>query len=276
LDVSIRILFCCFFAGNASAAVIALPLAPGQLLAPAAPAVLSLGAVASPSLALTALTPSLVASPSLAAAPAVVAASPLAISAVRPAPASPDSRTAPAEEPLKAGGPRWISLLKEARQTTTASTRRIMAMRGAVKVRAELATSDTKTITEYTGTPSRVEELNEPGRIFRHWILGKEAFEAILEQGALRAGPVSYVEFTGSKHAFIKDIYVDIQGSFFTTPEHSAAEPRVMNQAAPYYIDFRLPEGVSALRLDGDDVLIIPAAPGTYLPIEIVGSSPRD
>jgi hypothetical protein len=33
---------------------------------------------------------------------------------------------------------------------------------------------------------------------------------------------------------------------------------------------------VSALSLDGDDVMIIPAAPGTYLPIEIVGSSARD
>ncbi|PIR15397.1 MAG: hypothetical protein COV48_14625, partial [Elusimicrobia bacterium CG11_big_fil_rev_8_21_14_0_20_64_6] len=136
-----------------------------------------------------------------------------------------------------------------------------------------LATSDTKTITEFNGTPNRVEQLDAPGRVFRHWVLNKQAFEAILEQGALRAGPVSYVEFTGGKHAYIKDIYVDIQGSFFTTPEHSAAEPRVMNQEAAYYVDFRLPEGVSALRLDGDDVLVIPAEPGTYLPIEIVGSS---
>ncbi|MCM2305574.1 MAG: hypothetical protein NDJ72_12780, partial [Elusimicrobia bacterium] len=185
----------------------------------------------------------------------------------RPAPA------APSEAPLKAGGPRWVGLLMEARQTTAAATRRIMAMRGMVKVRAELATSDTKTITEFNGAPGRVEELSAPGRVYRHWVTSKEAFEAILEQGALRAGPVSYVEFTGGRHAYIKDIYVDIQGSFFTTPEHSAAEPRVMNQEAAYYVDFRLPEGVSALRLDGDDVMVIPAAPGTYLPIEIVGSS---
>ncbi|MDD5302767.1 MAG: hypothetical protein PHS14_06610 [Elusimicrobia bacterium] len=263
-------------AGDASAAVRPLVMAPGQLLAPSAPVVLGLGAVATPALTLTALTPSLVASPALAAAPAIAAAPTPALAAARPAPAAPDSPAAPSAEPLVAGGPRWISLLKEARQTTAASTRRIMAMRGAVKVRAELATSDTKTITEYNGAPSRVSQLDAPGRIYRHWVLGKEAFEAILEQGALRAGPVSYVEFTGSKHAFIKDIYVDIQGSFFTTPEHSAAEPRVMNQAAAYYVDFRLPEGVSALSLDGDDVMVIPAAPGTYLPIEIVGSSARD
>ncbi|MCR4294866.1 MAG: hypothetical protein NUW21_04980, partial [Elusimicrobia bacterium] len=193
-------------------------------------------------------------------------------SVIQPAPATPDA----AEEPITANGPRWVGLLREARQTTTAATRRIMAMRGAVKIRAELATSDTKTITEFNGAPNRVEELKAPGRIFRHWVLSKEAFETILEQGALRAGPVSYVEFTGSKHAYIKDIYVDIQGAFFTTPEHDAAEPRVMNQTAAYYVDFRLPEGVSALSLDGDDVMIIPAAPGTYLPIEIVGSSARD
>lgn len=254
---------------NASASVRPVVFAPGSLLAPSAPAVMSLGAVPAPALTLGALTPSLVPSPAFAAAPALSAT---ALAVVRPAPATPDA-AAPAEEPLKALGPRWVGLLREARQTTTAATRRIMAMRGAVKVRAELATSDTKTITEFNGAPNRVEELKAPGRVFRHWVLNKEAFEAILEQGALRAGPVSYVEFTGSKHAYIKDIYVDIQGAFFTTPEHSAAEPRVMNQEAAYYVDFRLPDGVGALSLDGDDVMVIPAAPGTYLPIEIVGSS---
>ena len=258
---------------NASAFVRPVIIAPSQLLAPSSPLVLGLGAVASPALTLTTLTPSLVPSPAFAAAPAVVSLSPAAIAAVRPAPAAPDSAVTPSEEPLRPGGPRWVGLLKEARQTTAAASRRILAMRGAVKVRAELATSDTKTITEFNGTPNRVEQLDAPGRVFRHWVLNKQAFEAILEQGALRAGPVSYVEFTGGKHAYIKDIYVDIQGSFFTTPEHSAAEPRVMNQEAAYYVDFRLPEGVSALRLDGDDVLVIPAEPGTYLPIEIVGSS---
>lgn len=257
-------------AANASAAVRPLALGSGQLLAPSAPVVLSLGAVPAPALTLATLAPSLVPSPAVAAAPALSATP--ALAAVLPAPAAPGA-AAPAEEPLKALGPRWVGLLREARQTTTAATRRIMAMRGMVKVRAELATSDTKTITEYNGAPNRVEELKAPGRVFRHWVLNKEAFEAILEQGALRAGPVSYVEFTGSRHAYIKDIYVDIQGAFFTTPEHSAAEPRVMNQEAAYYVDFRLPEGVSALSLDGDDVMVIPAAPGTYLPIEIVGSS---
>lgn len=263
-------------AGNASASVRPVIIAPSQLLAPAAPLVMGLGAVVSPALTLTTLTPSLVPSPALAAAPAIVSQSPAAISAARPAAASPDSAVAPSEEPLRPGGPRWVGLLKEARQTTAAASRRILAMRGAVKVRAELATSDTKTITEFNGVPNRVEQLDAPGRVFRHWVLNKQAFEAILEQGALRAGPVSYVEFTGGKRAYIKDIYVDIQGSFFTTPEHSAAEPRVMNQEAAYYVDFRLPEGVSALRLDGDDVMVIPAEPGTYLPIEIVGSSARD
>lgn len=262
--MSLSLLPALLLAANASATVRPVVFAPGSLLAPSAPAVMSLGAVPAPALTLTTLAPSLVPSPAFTAAPA--------LAVVRPAAAAPGS-AAPAEEPLKALGPRWVGLLREARQTTAAATRRIMAMRGAVKVRAELATSDTKTITEFNGAPNRVEELKAPGRVFRHWVLNKEAFEAILEQGALRAGPVSYVEFTGSKHAYIKDIYVDIQGAFFTTPEHSAAEPRVMNQEAAYYVDFRLPEGVAALSLDGDDVMVIPAAPGTYLPIEIVGSS---
>ena len=269
-DMNLSLLPALLLAANASASVRPVVFTPGSLLAPSSPAVLSLGAVPAPALTLTTLAPSLVPSPAFTAAPALAVP---ALAAVQPAAATPDAAS-PAEEPLKALGPRWVGLLREARQTTAAATRRIMAMRGAVKVRAELATSDTKTITEFNGAPNRVEELKAPGRVYRHWVLSKEAFEAILEQGALRAGPVSYVEFTGSKHAYIKDIYVDIQGAFFTTPEHSAAEPRVMNQAA-YYIDFRLPEGVNALSLDGDDVMVIPAAPGTYLPIEIVGSSPR-
>lgn len=274
-EMTLPLALCALFAlaGDASAVVRPVAFAPGPLLTPSAPVVLGLGSAANPALTLPSLAPSLVASPAVIAAPSIIA-SPAAAAA--PTAAVAPEIAAVAEGPLKAGGPRWVGLLKEARQTTTAATRRIMAMRGAVKVRAELATSDTKTITEYTGAPSRVSELSAPGRIFRHWVLDKQAFEAILEQGALRAGPVSYVEFTGGKHAYIKDIYVDIQGSFFTTPEHSAAEPRVMNQEAAYYVDFRLPEGVSALRLDGDDVMVIPAAPGTYLPIEIVGSSARD
>lgn len=255
-------------AGTASAAVRPVAFAPASPASASSPAVLSLGAVSAPSLPLAALAPSLVPSLAVAAAPAVSAAP--AAAAVAPVAA------APSEEPLRAGGPRWIGLLEEARRTTAAATRRIIALRGAVKIRAELATSDTKTITEFTGAPSRVSELNAPGRVYRHWVTSKAAFDAILEQGALRAGPVSYVEFTGSGRAYIKDIYVDIQGSFFTTPEHSAAEPRVMNQAASYYVDFRLPDGVSALSLDGDDVMVIPAAPGTYLPVEIVGRSAQE
>lgn len=254
-------------AGGASAAVRPVVFPTGGLLAPSAPALAILRAAPAASLTPGALTPSLVAAPALAAVPALAAPAP-ALAAAASTPDVPAS-----VEPLKANGPRWVGLLAEARRTTAAATRRIMAMRGAVTVRAELATSDTKTITEYNGAPGRVEELKAPGRIYRHWIMGKEAFEAVLEQGALRAGPVSYVEFTGGRHAYIKDIFVDIQGAFFTTPEHSAAEPRVMNQEAGYYVDFRLPEGVSALSLDGDDVMVIPAAPGTYLPIEIVGSS---
>ncbi|OGS41303.1 MAG: hypothetical protein A2506_11400 [Elusimicrobia bacterium RIFOXYD12_FULL_66_9] len=269
MNVSLALSALFTLAGAASAAVHPVVLAPRRVLAPSAPAVLSLACVASPAAMVPTSAPSLIVAPAAAGVPVPQPAAPAAQAAASPAAES----SAAAEKPLKAGSPLWESLLMQARQTTSAATRRILAMRGAVKVRAELATSDTKTITEYTGTPNRVEKLEAPGRVFRHWVLNKDAFAAILEQGALRAGPVSYVEFTGGRHAYIKDIYVDIQGAFFTTPEHSAAEPRVMNQEASYYVDFRLQEGVSALRLDGDDVLVIPASPGTYLPIEIVGSS---
>lgn len=263
------LLLCSLLALNGSAAVLSRPVivSPGAILAPAAPVAAGMTGTISASLP-PALAPSLIAIPAPAA-PVTPAPTPVAAAAAAPA-------VAPsAEEPLKAGGPRWQQLLKTAQALTAAETARILALRGAVKIRAELATNDTKTITEYTGAPSRVEKLETAGRVYRHWILDRKAFEAILEQGALRAGPVSYVEFTGGRHAYIKDIYVDIHGSFFTTTERSAAEPRVMNQEAPFFVDFRLPDGVSALRLDGDDVMVIPASPGTYLPIEIVGSSPR-
>lgn len=267
--MSAPFLLASLLAGAASAAVRPVAFPTGGLTASlAAPAITVSAPSAALSLTPAALAPSLLPSPALAAAPALAVAPSPALAAAAATPELPA-----AAEPLKANGPRWIELLAEARRTTAAAARRIMTMRGAVKVRAELATSDTKTITEYNGAPGRVEELKAAGRIYRHWVTSREAFEAILEQGALRAGPVSYVEFTGGRHAYIKDIYVDIQGSFFTTPEHSAAEPRVMNQEAAYYVDFRLPEGVSALSLDGDDVMVIPAAPGTYLPIEIVGRS---
>ena len=97
--------------------------------------------------------------------------------------------------------------------------------------------------------------------------------DPVLESGLLRGGETSYVEFTGSKHAFIKDIYPELHGVFFTTTDHSAGEPRVMNWEVPFYVDFTLPEGVEALSLDGTEVLMIPAPYGAMVPVEIVGSS---
>lgn len=175
--------------------------------------------------------------------------------------------------PLTAGGPMWQELLDKARAASGIAVKKLLSARGAVKVRAVLASKDTKTITEYTGVPGRVEELKPGTRVYRHWVRSEADLDAIIAQGALRAGPVSYAEFTGSQRAFIKDIYVDLHGVFFTTPAHAAAEPRVMNEATPHWIDFRLPKGVRALRLDGDEVLMIPAGTGDYVPVEIVGSS---
>jgi hypothetical protein len=127
---------------------------------------------------------------------------------------------------------------------------------------------------EYSGVPSRVEPLETAGQIFRHWIKDEAALRAILSAGILKAGPTAYVEFTGDHRAYIKQIYNDLHGVFFTTPAHSASEPRVMNSSAQYYIDFQIPSGIAALRLDGDEVLMIPALPGTPIPVKIVGSSP--
>lgn len=184
---------------------------------------------------------------------------------------------APTRVPLAASAasvdPLWRSRLEQACVTTAAAARQILAARGEVKVLAELAHSDTRTITEYSGAPFRVEPLDDPQRVFRHWVRTREALEAILRESVLRAGPVPYVEFTGGSMAYIKAIYVDIHGAFFTVPGRSASEPRVMNQEVFHFVDFRLPGGLQALRLDGDDVLVIPAPVDTILPISIVSSS---
>jgi hypothetical protein len=164
--------------------------------------------------------------------------------------------------------------LESARKATQKAVSEVLKKKDAVtKVTKVLANTDTKTITEYSGVPSRVERLETKGKVFRHWIRNAETFQAIVRTRILKAGPTSYVEFTGGHGAFIKDIYPDLQGVFFTMPARSAAEPRVMNEDVPYFIDFEIPEGVAALRLDGDDVLLIPAVPGTEIPVKIVGTS---
>ncbi|MBI5882495.1 MAG: hypothetical protein HZB91_05260 [Elusimicrobia bacterium] len=181
----------------------------------------------------------------------------------------------PAERSSQENQARWNAALSEARKKTPAEVRRLLKMRAAgPKVHAELATSDTKTITEYRGVPGRIEALPEDGRVYRHWVRNAADLESILASGLLRAGPVSYVEFTRSRRAFIKDIFLDLKGPFFTAPENKANEPRVMNEDVEHFVDFRLPPGVAALSLDGTTVMMIPAEPGTFLPIEIVGSSP--
>lgn len=165
-------------------------------------------------------------------------------------------------------------LLANARRSTGEAVERFLAMRAeAPKIRAVLANKDTKTITEYTGVPRRTEELQTGDRVFRQWVRKGEDLAAILRLRAIKAGPTSYADFTGSKHAYIKDVYVDLQGVFFTDPRHSAGESRVLNEDMTHYVDFRIPSGVRGLTLDGDDVMLVPAKPGTEIPIEIVGSS---
>jgi hypothetical protein len=172
------------------------------------------------------------------------------------------------------GAPGHVAgLLESARKATQKAVSAILKMKDAgVTVTKTLANTDTKTITEYSGVPSRVERLETRGKVFRHWIRNAETFQAVTRTRILKAGPTSYVEFTGGRGAYIKDIYPDLRGVFFTMPERSAGEPRVMNEDVPYYIDFEIPEGVAALRLDGDDVLMIPAEPGAEIPIKIVGT----
>ena len=169
---------------------------------------------------------------------------------------------------------RLTQLLDSARRSTAKAVAKVLKQKAAgPKVTNVLANTDTKTITEYSGVPGRVERLETKGRVFRHWIKDEATLKAIVRTGVLKAGPTSYVEFTGGHGAYIKDIYPDLRGVFFTIPGRSAAEPRVMNWDVPHYIDFEVPEGVEALRLDGDDVLMIPAEPGTDIPVRIVGSN---
>jgi hypothetical protein len=168
----------------------------------------------------------------------------------------------------------WQERLPGAVVETGAETERLLeARKKGVKISKELATSDTKTITEYSGVPSRVEELKDYARVYRHYIRNKADLDAILAGGMLKAGPVSYVEFTGSSRAYIKDIYPDVHGIFFTSPEKSSGEPRVMNEAVPHWIDFRIPPGVRAVSLDGSDVLMLPIERESFVPVLIVGSS---
>lgn len=196
----------------------------------------------------------------------------VAVTAALPKPAVPAVTAAPvaaAEQPAGREG-----LLAAARRITRELVERHLARRkDGTTVTKILASNDTKTITEYAGVPGRIERLETANKVYRHWIKDAETLRKIVESGVLRSGETSYVDFTGSKHAFIKDIYPELHGAFFTTPAHSAGESRVMNWEVPYYVDFIVPEGVEALRLDGDEVLMFPAPTGTLIPIEIVGTS---
>jgi len=179
-----------------------------------------------------------------------------------------------AERNSPAAQTRWNSLLSEARASTGKAVPGILAAKSkGVKTKAILAAKDTKTITEYSGVPGRVEEVQDHQKVFRHWVRNEADLRSILSAGLLRAGPVSYVEFTGSSRAYIKDIYPDLRGVFFTAPKNLSSEPRVMNEATPHYIDFRIPEGVRALSLDGETVMMVPAEPGAFIPVEVTGSS---
>jgi hypothetical protein len=188
---------------------------------------------------------------------------------------------APVEVPRPIAGvpalaSQWSQALTVARvETGPAVDSLLQAREQGTTVRAVLAAKDTKTITEYNGVPGRTAELDTKDAVYRHWVVDEKALPQILESHTLQAGHTSYVEFTGSSRAYIKDIYPDLRGVFFTAPEHDAAEPRVLNQATPHYVDFRLPAGIRALSLDGDTVMMVPAAPGKLIPIEIVGSSAK-
>ncbi|MFC1679305.1 hypothetical protein ACFL2T_03760 [Elusimicrobiota bacterium] len=167
-------------------------------------------------------------------------------------------------------------LLAGARKSTSDKARDILASkREGPKVKTVIANKDTKTITEYSGAPGRVKTLETSGKVFRHWVQREDDLREILRTGLLKAGRTSYVEFIGESRAYIKNIYVDLQGVFFTQRHVSSAEPVVMNMSVPFYVDFILPEGVAALDMDNGMVLMIPGsfAPETLVPVEIVDSS---
>jgi len=168
------------------------------------------------------------------------------------------------------------TLLAGARESTQVQAARILASRKAgTSVKAVLANKDTKTITEYHGVPDRVRRLETKDRVYRHYVQREEDLETILRTGNLKVGRTSYVEFIGTSRAYIKNVFVDLQGVFFTQRDISSEEPLVMNMKVDHYIDFRVPEGVAALDMDNGRVLMIPGDfdPATYIPVEIVASS---
>ncbi|MFA6028661.1 MAG: hypothetical protein WC969_02275 [Elusimicrobiota bacterium] len=196
----------------------------------------------------------------------------IAVTATLPKPAVPAVAGSPVAAEAQPAGREGL-LAAACRITRELVARHLARRRDGTTVTKVLASNDTKTITEYAGVPGRIEKLETANKVYRHWIKDEETLRKIVESGVLRSGETSYVDFTGSKHAFIKDIYPELHGAFFTTPAHSAGESRVMNWEVPYYVDFIVPEGIEALRLDGDEVLMFPAPTGTLIPIEIVGTS---
>lgn len=264
------------------------PVAPGLTASPLVAAPLSLpvpAAPAAPMLAAPSLTPlsaPAVAAPQVTPSATMNAAAPLAPKAEHASAREGEGQVfwrqalaeaaSPAVAAEAAGA--WQARLPAAVVETGAETERLLSERKkGTKISRELATGDTKTITEYSGVPSRVEELKDYGRVYRHYIRSEADLKSILGSGMLKAGQVSYVEFTGSSRAYIKDIYPDVHGVFFTTPETKSGEPRVMNESVPHWIDFRIPPGVRAVSLDGTDVLMLPIDRGAFVPVVIVGSS---
>lgn len=166
------------------------------------------------------------------------------------------------------------SLLKTARRVTQGLVERHLERRkDGVRESKVVDRLPGRVVSEFSGVPERVARLETSGRVFRHWAKDPETIRTILEDGALRAGKAPYVEFTGLRDDFVMKIFPELTGAFFTTPSHYSGEARVMNLNAPYFIDIRVPDGIEALSLDGDSVLMFPAETGTMIPVDIVGSS---
>ncbi len=170
---------------------------------------------------------------------------------------------------------RSADLLREAQRITSVEKDRIFErQKDGVTVVKIHADSDKHSNTTYAGIPHEVSPLMERDRIFRHWTEAKRTLRSIVRTGVLRAGDATFTRYLGGGHCRIVGYYHELEGVFFTLPMYSAANSAVMNDSeVVHYVDFKLLAGIAALEVYGDWVLLIPAPPGTKIPVQIVGSS---
>lgn len=144
-------------------------------------------------------------------------------------------------------------LVREAVQLSQANAKELLARKKAGLSTREILSDPEKSSVIVAGVPAFVTLHGfAASKIFRHYT-AREAVEAIVHSGWLKAGTLPYITVGGG----IRRTYEDLTGVFVTTPEFRPEFVGLARGADKNYVDFYFHRGTAVVEIE-KGILLVP------------------